>query len=139
MSSDGFPAAGPAGQAPWALADTGPDVSDPHELLLDTRALLDGPGFRGTLRAGREERASRFPAAIPAQIPLTIAWGTRDRLLLNAQARRARLILPGARFLPLPGCGHVPMGDDPDLVARVLLEGSSSPLLGVDVASEAGS
>ena len=33
--------------------------------------------------------------------------------------------LPGARFVPLPGCGHVPMTDDPALVAKVLLDGSA--------------
>lgn len=106
-----------------------PELLDPDELLLDTRALLEGPGFRGTLRAGWSERVSHFPTAIPADVPVTIAWGTRDRLLLNAQARRARRLLPTARFLPLPGCGHVPMGDNAELVARVLLEGSGSPLL----------
>ena len=37
-SSERFPAARPAGPAPWVLEDPGPDVSDPHELLL---AYLD--------------------------------------------------------------------------------------------------
>jgi hypothetical protein len=27
--------------------------------------------------------------------------------------------------VPLPGCGHVPMTDDPALVAKVLLDGSA--------------
>ncbi|MFU0243177.1 alpha/beta hydrolase, partial [Streptomyces scabiei] len=27
-------------------------------------------------------------------------------------------------LIRLPGCGHVPMNDDPALVARVLLDGS---------------
>jgi pimeloyl-ACP methyl ester carboxylesterase len=39
--------------------------------------------------------------------------------VLAAKAR-----LPGARIRPLPGCGHVPMTDDPALVADVLLQGS---------------
>ena len=43
------------------------------------------------------------------------------------QASIARQRLPQARFVSLPGCGHVPMTDDPDLVARVLLEGSAAP------------
>ncbi|MFI9270848.1 alpha/beta fold hydrolase [Kitasatospora sp. NPDC052896] len=105
-----------------------PEQLDPRELLLDTRALLEAPGFRRTLRAGRAEQASRFPTALPPEVPITLAWGTRDRLLLAAQCRRARQLLPAARFVPLPGCGHVPMGDDPALVARVILEGSSSPI-----------
>ncbi|MEV4612992.1 alpha/beta fold hydrolase [Kitasatospora sp. NPDC049258] len=106
-----------------------PEQLDPKELLLDTRALLEAPGFRQTLRAGHGERAQGFPSAIPADVPVTIAWGTRDRLLPNLQGRRARQVLPTARFVPLVDCGHVPMGDNPALVARVLLDGSSSPLL----------
>jgi pimeloyl-ACP methyl ester carboxylesterase len=30
-----------------------------------------------------------------------------------------------ARHIRLPGCGHVPMSDDPELVAGVLLRGSA--------------
>ncbi|HEY2240146.1 MAG TPA: alpha/beta hydrolase [Streptosporangiaceae bacterium] len=68
-----------------------------------------------------------FTAPIPEQIPVTIAWGTKDRLLLPSQAEVARRQLPHARHVPLPGCGHVPMTDDPALVAQVLLDGSAVP------------
>jgi pimeloyl-ACP methyl ester carboxylesterase len=34
-------------------------------------------------------------------------------------------VLPGARHVTLTGCGHVPTWDDPEQVARVLLEASS--------------
>jgi pimeloyl-ACP methyl ester carboxylesterase len=44
--------------------------------------------------------------------------------LRPSQARVAMRRLPHARFVPLPGCGHVPMTDDPVLVASVLLDGS---------------
>ena len=60
----------------------------------------------------------------PLASPATIAWGTLDGLLLPTEALRARRELPEARHLWLRGCGHVPMSDDPDQVARVLLEGS---------------
>jgi pimeloyl-ACP methyl ester carboxylesterase len=53
-----------------------------------------------------------------------VAWGTRDRLLPPRQVLAAKAKLPGARIRPLPGCGHVPMTDDPALVADVLLHGS---------------
>jgi hypothetical protein len=45
----------------------------------------------------------------------------------------ARDLLPDARFVRLGGCGHVPMTDDPELVARVLLRGSSWPRAGRQV------
>jgi pimeloyl-ACP methyl ester carboxylesterase len=65
-----------------------------------------------------------FTASVPDDIPVTIAWGTRDRILPPRQADIARQRFPHATHVPLPGCGHVPMTDDPALVARVLLEGS---------------
>jgi pimeloyl-ACP methyl ester carboxylesterase len=56
---------------------------------------------------------------------VTFGWGTRDRLLLPRQAERARAALPRARHVPLPGCGHIPMSDDPEGVAALLLAGSA--------------
>jgi pimeloyl-ACP methyl ester carboxylesterase len=65
-----------------------------------------------------------FTGQIPADVPVTIAWGTKDRLLRPPQVLVAKARLPQARIRPLPGCGHVPMTDDPPLVADVLLQGS---------------
>ena len=63
---------------------------------------------------------------IPPSCPTTVAWGDRDRLLIfSRQAPRARRILPGARHVVLGGCGHVPTWDDPEQIARVLLEASA--------------
>ena len=61
---------------------------------------------------------------IPDGSPVSIAWGTKDRLLRPRQVLVAKARLPRARIRPLPGCGHVPMTDDPALVADVLLQGS---------------
>lgn len=66
-------------------------------------------------------------AAVPApapSVPTTIAWGRRDLLLFPHQGRRARRAYPAARFVPLPRLGHLPMGDDRQQVAALLLESS---------------
>lgn len=68
-----------------------------------------------------------FDRPIDPSIPITVAWGSRDLVLLPYQARRARAALPQATHLTLPGCGHVPMIDDVDLVVDVLLRGSDHP------------
>jgi pimeloyl-ACP methyl ester carboxylesterase len=68
-----------------------------------------------------------FTGQIPDGVPVTIAWGTKDRLLRPPQVLVAKARLPQARIRPLPGCGHVPMTDDPALVADVLLQGSGRP------------
>ncbi len=81
--------------------------------------LLEGTGFHATLSAFHRHRVTG-----PLAAPATIAWGTRDALLLPTGALRARRELPEARHVWLRGCGHVPMCDDPAQVARVLLEGS---------------
>jgi pimeloyl-ACP methyl ester carboxylesterase len=65
-----------------------------------------------------------FTGQIPADVPVTIAWGTKDRMLRPPQVLVAKARLPQARIRPLPGCGHVPMTDDPALVADILLQGS---------------
>ena len=55
-------------------------------------------------------------------IPVTIAWGTRDVVLTHrTQSARARRFMPFARHVDLPRCGHVPFSDDPGLCARVIL------------------
>jgi pimeloyl-ACP methyl ester carboxylesterase len=68
---------------------------------------------------------SRFALPVPDDLPVTIAWGAKDRILPPANARVARSLIPSARFISLDGCGHVPMTDDPQTVAKVLLDGSS--------------
>lgn len=69
-----------------------------------------------------------FDAEIDADVPVTIAWGTKDRVLLPYQAARARKQLPLAEHVWLPGSGHVPMSDDVPRVVDVLLRGSSHGL-----------
>ena len=63
--------------------------------------------------------ASHFTGAERITVPLTVAFGERDRMI-----RPVRLHVPGARTLILPNCGHIPMWDDPDLVAQLVLETS---------------
>lgn len=60
--------------------------------------------------------------------PVTVAWGTRDVLLIApTQARRARERLPWAHHVPLPGLGHTPFTDDPGMVAEVIRAGTERP------------
>ncbi|CAK7282648.1 alpha/beta fold hydrolase [Streptomyces misionensis] len=92
----------------------------PEAVVAETRALVEATGFEATLRAGA---AVRFTDDIPG-LPVTVAWGTRDRILIRRQGIRAKQTIPHARLIRLPGCGHCPMNDDPALVARVLLDGS---------------
>ena len=58
----------------------------------------------------------------PLPCPVTIAWSQRDRILpLDVNGARARELFPAADFVVLPDVGHVPMFDDPRLVADTIL------------------
>ncbi|WP_330329263.1 alpha/beta fold hydrolase [Streptomyces sp. NBC_00536] len=95
-----------------------PARRSPEAVVAETLALRGAAGFEPTLAAGG---SVRFTHDVPG-VPVTIAWGERDRLLLRRQGVRAKHTIPGARLVRLPGCGHVPMSDAPALVARVILD-----------------
>ena len=96
---------------PWRLP--------PADAIEATRNIADSPGFAAALPlAGFAWEHGDL------DVPVTVAWGARDRLLIPRQAARARRLLPGADHLMLRGCGHVPTWDDPEQVAGVLLAGS---------------
>ena len=110
-----------------------PERLTPAQAYGNLTTLVEGSGFHAVLDA-----VGDFRFAGPVRVPATIAWGTRDGLLLPGQALRARRVLPEARHVWLRGCGHVPMSDDPDQVARVLLEGSAEAPDQIALASASG-
>lgn len=97
----GWPARMPAAEAQSTLEDAWSAPAFAAALkAFDGFRFTDGEALRG--------------------VPVTIAWGKRDRLLLyGRQAPRARAALPWARHLTL-GAGHVPYFDDPAAVAEVI-------------------
>jgi len=92
------------------------------EAVAELEAFVDAPWVGPVLQAfGRY----RFHDGEELRgVPVTVAWGTRDALLIPRQALRARRMLPWARHVALRGCGHLPFHDDPEAVAAVLLAGS---------------
>ncbi|MET9055087.1 alpha/beta fold hydrolase [Streptomyces bacillaris] len=97
-----------------------PGRRSPEAVVAETLALRGATGFHRTLAAGGN---ALFTDEVKG-LPVTVAWGTRDRILLRRQGIRAKHVIPDARLVRLPGCGHVPMSDDPALVARVILDTS---------------
>jgi pimeloyl-ACP methyl ester carboxylesterase len=98
---------------PWAVP-----AEDAAGLV---RSMAHSPGTLPVLRSamGAEIAGGGLMA------PLTVAWGQRDALLLPRQGRRAVERLSYAQLVPLAGCGHVPLWDDPERVARVVLDGTA--------------
>jgi pimeloyl-ACP methyl ester carboxylesterase len=89
-----------------------------RELVL---GWIDAEGYEAANAAMR--RGVFDPSGYPEEVPVTIAWGEQDKLVAPPRPERRPA---GARFVVMPGVGHTPTWDDPELVARVLLEGSST-------------
>ncbi|MBA3490009.1 MAG: alpha/beta fold hydrolase [Longispora sp.] len=100
----------------WAMYGR-PELLDPSVPYEDLRGLRQGSGFLPVTWASRGYSYTGSP-----QGPVTVVWGAKDRILPRRQAERARVQLPDARHVLLPGCGHLPMHDAPDLVAQLILD-----------------
>ena len=58
--------------------------------------------------------------------PVLIAWPEHDHIFPPSRyAERCRAAIPGSELVELRGCGHVPMYDDPDLIARTIADFAS--------------
>jgi pimeloyl-ACP methyl ester carboxylesterase len=68
--------------------------------------------------------------------PVLLAWGTRDRILPSPRySTRMRELLPSAEWVELRGLGHVPMSDDPELIARTISEFTARAREGTPIAA----
>jgi len=74
------------------------------------------PGFDATLRATLRRRYESLPVAAP----VVLAFGSRDRVLLRFQSRHLEQLPPTTVLATLPGCGHLPVADDPGAVAALI-------------------
>lgn len=83
-------------------------------------AWLDSPGYEAT---SREMRGGVFEHEGLIRVPVTIVRAELDRV---ADAPSPERMPPDARYLVLAGCGHIPTWDDPERVAGILLDASST-------------
>jgi pimeloyl-ACP methyl ester carboxylesterase len=95
---------------PWRLS-----AEDAHHLMLD---FATAPGYRTTVLATMVD-VPRDLGRI--RCPVLILQGTADPLV-SGQAPRFLAVVPHASFRWLPGLSHVPISDDPALVARLMLD-----------------
>jgi pimeloyl-ACP methyl ester carboxylesterase len=80
------------------------------------RAYVNAPDFTAVNAA---MRSSKFESLDRVEVPLTFGWPTLDRLI-----SRPRGLPRGSISVTLEDCGHMPMWDDPEAVATLLLSGS---------------
>lgn len=94
---------------PWSLS-----VEHARGTLQD---MGECPGFEASMKATTFTRCE--PAAT-ISCPVTVAFGSRDWLLRPRQSRHIERLPAGSRVAALPGCGHIPMADDPGAVAALI-------------------
>ena len=88
--------------------------------------LAHSPGFKAHMRAVETER---FRGGQAITVPVTVAWGEKDRILPPSQTHFRAELPTHTRWITLRGCGHVPMSDDPAQVVRAIRAGSRIPQL----------
>jgi pimeloyl-ACP methyl ester carboxylesterase len=106
----------PVRKLAYAMVMSKPERLTPERALYDAKALRNAKGISTVVRAGRDYAYRGTPT-----VPVTVAWGTHDRILPYRQSKIARERLPDCRHVDLAGCGHVPMSDDPERVASLIL------------------
>jgi pimeloyl-ACP methyl ester carboxylesterase len=108
--------AGPALARPWR--------ADPDDIIEQAELFGHAPGFLPTLSHtfGRQVRGLES-----IRCPVLVLWGTRDLLLLPRQGRRFERLIPDCELRYLEGLGHMPMSDDPGLLAEAIAEFAARP------------
>lgn len=87
-------------------------------------AQADARGFDQAHDGALHRRFDRG-AAVPAHIPVTIAFGDNDRLLPAPRFQQRALAPAHARWEVLWNCGHAPMWDVPTLTSQLIRQTTS--------------
>jgi pimeloyl-ACP methyl ester carboxylesterase len=103
--------AGPTFARPWRI--------DTDDMIEQSRLFADAPAFEPTLDKTLGAQVRGLDAI---RCPVLVLWGTRDVILLPRQGRRFERLIPGAELRYLKGLGHVPMSDDPELLAGAIAD-----------------
>ncbi len=94
-----------------------PFVADPNKVPYRATVRMVSSYGRATAydATATAMRQSHFAAGSQIGVPVTVAFGERDRLIrpVDPAIRKARRVM-------LPDCGHIPMWDNPQMVAAVI-------------------
>jgi pimeloyl-ACP methyl ester carboxylesterase len=103
--------AGPDFARPWRI--------HPDDMVEQATLFADAPGFDPTLA---KTLGAQVRGLNEIRCPVLLLWGTKDVILLPRQGRRFERLIPGAELRYLNGLGHVPMSDDPELLAGAIID-----------------
>ncbi|MFA6574049.1 MAG: alpha/beta fold hydrolase [Nocardioides sp.] len=98
--------------------------------MLRQMATLDDPetrrSFLATINAVIDVGGQGINASdrlhLAAGLPTLIVWGEKDRMIPSGHGYAAAELIPGSRFELVPGAGHYPHEDSPDLFASIVTD-----------------
>ncbi len=81
------------------------------------RDMLLAPGVRRAILARMEQRVIDDPRPLLPRLamPVLLLWGERDRMIPASHASDWTALLPNAELVVLPGLGHVPQEEAPEV------------------------
>lgn len=79
--------------------------------------LMRAPGVRRAMLARMDQRVIDDPRPLLRGLvmPVLLVWGERDRMIPASHARDWLAVLPRAAHVELPGLGHVPQEEAPEV------------------------
>jgi 3-oxoadipate enol-lactonase len=115
------------GRSPADIAEeivaeiAGPAIAaDARDALIDSHRRLRPEGYAAALRAVTS--FSAFPPFAEIDVPTLVITGEHDRVAEPDHARAMAAAIPGARFVEIPGAGHVTNIEAPAAFNRALLD-----------------
>lgn len=92
------------------------DARADASLVAEKRAMLLGAGVERFLRqqAATLARPDRRPMLPRIAVPTLVLHGEDDRVVAPERSRDMAAVIPGARLVMLPRCGHSPQREHPE-------------------------
>ncbi|MUM19024.1 alpha/beta fold hydrolase [Mycobacterium sp. CBMA271] len=79
-----------------------------------------GPTLRSAMHYAT---TAHFEGGQSISVPITVAFGDLDKILPERTCQFRDPLPRHTRWVSLPGCGHMPMFDNPALIVRTILDG----------------
>jgi pimeloyl-ACP methyl ester carboxylesterase len=108
------------------LLGNSPQYIDANEKLMEERlkvkcnVKMDRASVIAQLRCLASSEVAMEDFRIVA--PTLVIAGSDDRLIPSCYARKMAEAIDGAQFIELPGCGHNPFEEQPDVVVPRIVE-----------------
>jgi pimeloyl-ACP methyl ester carboxylesterase len=94
------------------------------ELVQQVKEIMESTSLEGILGdlAALKQRPDSTPTLPKIRVPTLILHGQQDALIPLQEAQAMQAGIPGARLIAIPGAGHLPNLEQPELFNRAVIE-----------------